>query len=76
MDKILTEKQLMEIAIRDHLSDASQRVQRVTAAKMFYLLQNKFVGNPSRDTFDKVWESLKEDCFLIDVGQDEYKWEI
>ncbi len=67
-----TEKQLLENAIRDHLSGTSRKI---TKAKMFFLLQNQFFAEISKDIFDSVWKNLIEEKYLLKTKQDVYTWE-
>jgi len=68
MDKVSE----IENYIRDTLSGTPKK----TTAELLWPLCKKMVKGVNQDKFNKVWQSLIDDKYLVKAGGDDsYKWE-
>ena len=61
----------IENAIRDHLSGTNRK----TTKKLMYPGIKKTIKGVSPKLYNKVWDSLVDDGYLVNIKGDTYKWE-
>ena len=63
--------------IENYIRDTLSGKARKTTSELLWPMCKKMVKGVSQDKFNKVWQSLIDDGYLIKAGGDDsYKWEM
>lgn len=64
------------VEIENYIRDTLSGTSRKTTAELLWPMCKKMVKGVNQDKFNKVWQSLIDDKYLVKAGGDDsYKWE-